>query len=842
MSGHKEPISNKILNLIDAAGSTATAIHSYNKTVNGEDLATAEIMLKREKFLTDIDNNLYSASSQKALKGIESLFYGNSKTGTSGFFKDQLNGMDYELYQQDTDAMIAEMLSVEYLSKNYGMTESHAQRFIDEYGSTITAEANQRTQTNTFLSMQTQLGTDQKSYTALMAETGNSVTEQWTLSKDHYYENGGPSWDITGEFNPDRIENKLQFGYDWSISAGKKIVDSGLTTIGMTIGEIVRLSLEKYDTAMSEMGDGSNISNATIIGNRGEFEKYIRSYISQQSGFAHDESESKYLTASVILADVYKNGKIIDSNSLNKVITDCKLDKTNTYDLSMINKLELDIADLNERTTKAVSQPSIMYPSFFSDYLLDPRKTADDCKEALSSMYNAGEIDDATYGELSEMVKNRTNPFIDDANYIIEAVKAGLSGTDMSPYLESKLKSDPSFYKQIYNRCLSNPKWSHDERKSFIDGIVADFKSEDMATTINDMLTASFGKATGYSFVIEFSDDTSIYDLRTDYYNGNNANLLRPQYAKQIETSIINGQFSSEQELVDSVSALFNNGKKYDELNAYEKNEVMFNIAIVGLGSMEFGRLSNKLDALYGDEAHNIRQVDLYGVGAGGVDEQGIVYYLDENDQLYMGQIPFTSEERNSIFSSDSEYGVQIYKGDIKNFKVIDVKPAKKTDPIVEEYSEEKASDGKDYSLLGLASKVGQAASATSAGVSVGSIGETQEALGVSEVSRNQTVSKEEQEASEQAVDAYWEEKNNKSWTLGKLWQGITDGIAKAFSSDDGGVSEAFELSKISEEAKSSVEKSKVTTEQQKIFFGALNSLLHSTSNSRKNDYTYEIK
>lgn len=839
MGYNDESLSVKINRFANAIGSTASSI--YESKVQ-KDMRMQEITLQRARYLDNLDANVYSASSQKALKGIESLFYGNSKTGTNGFFKDQLNGMDYELYQQNTDAMIAETLSIEYLSKNYGMTESHAQRFIDEYGSTITAEANQRTQTNTFLSMQTQLGSDMAAFTTLQANGGTSALEQYQNIVKHYNDVGGSSWDITGTYNPEKIENRLSFGYEWSISTGKKIVDSGLTTIGMTTEEIVRLALEKYDTAMSEMGDESNISNATIIGNRGEFEKYIRSYISQQSGFAYDESESRYLTASNIVAEVYQAGKYIDNEKFNEIVKDCKLDEANAYDLAMINKLKLNISDLNEKTVKNASQPSIMYPSFFSDYLLNPRKTADDCMSALGNMYLNQEIDDATYGELSEMVKNRTNPFIDDANYIIEAVKAGLYGTDMSPYLESKLKSDPSFYKQIYNKCLSNPVWSSEERKLFIDGIVADFESEDMANTINDMLTDSFGKATGYSFVIEFSDDTSIYDLRADYYNGNNANLLRPEYAKQIETSIINGHFSSEQDLVDSVSALFNNGKKYDELNAYEKNEVMFNIAIVGLNSMEFGRLSNKLDALYGDEAHNIRQVDIYGVGAGGVDEQGIVYYLDENDQLYIGEIPFTSEERNSIFRSDSEYGVLIYEGDIKNFKVIDVKPTEKVDTIVEEYSEEKASEEKDYSLFGLASKVGQAASATSAGVPVGSIGETQEALNVSEESQKQTVSKEEQEASQQAVDAYWEEKNNKSWTIGKLWQGITDGIAKIFSSDDGGVSEAFELAKVSEEAKSSVEKSKVTTEQQKIFFGALNSLLHSTSNSRKNEYTYEIK
>ena len=842
MPYYNETATDKIRNLIGEAGNTAKTIASHIDNKNGTSLASKQLQLQRAQYLQDLDNKVYSTSAKKALTGIESMLYGNSKTGAVGFFETQLNDMNYEGYEANTQSMLDNTLTVEYLTENFGMTEGHASKFIEEYGDTISAEASQRTQTNMWLSMTNQLGTDQKSFSALCAETGGSVTEQYEKVKEHYIENGGPSWDSTGEYNPDKIETKLSFGYNWSISASKRIVDSGLTTIGMTTEDLVREAMSIYDTSMADMGDGSYLSNATIQSNREQFENYIRSYISQRSGYAYDESESRYLTASNIVAEVYQAGKYIDSEKFNEIMNDCKLDEANAYDLAMINKLKLNISDLNEKTVKNASQPSILYPSFFSDYLLNPRKTADDCNSALAIMYNANEIDDATYGELSEMVKNRTNPFIDDANYIIEAVKAGLSGTDMSHYLESKLKSDPSFYKQIYNRCLSNPGWSHDERKSFIDDIVADFESEDMATTINDMLTYSFGKATGYSFVIEFSDDTSIYDLRTDYYNGNNANLLRPQYAKQIETSIINGHFSSEQDLIDSVSALFNNGKKYDELNAYEKNEVMFNIAIVGLNSMEFGRLSNKLDALYGDEAHNIRQVDIYGVGAGGVDEQGIVYYLDENDQLYIGEIPFTSEERNSIFSSDSEYGVQIYKGDIKNFKVIDVKPVKKTDPIAEEYSEEKASEAKDYSLAGVASKIGQAASATSAGVSVGSIGETQEALHVSEVSRKQTVSKEEQEASQQAVDAYWEEKNNKSWTLGKFWQGLTDGIAKIFSSDDGGVSEAFELSKISEEAKSSVEKSKVTTEQQKIFFGALNSLLHSTSNSRKNDYTYEIK
>lgn len=839
MGYNDESLSTKLNRFASAVGGAATAFYTNKQET---DLKKQELMLQRAKYLDNLDTNVYNASAQKALKGIESMFYGNAKTGTNGFFQNQLNAMDYELYQQGTDAMIAETLSVEYLSKNYGMTESHAQRFIDEYGSTITAEANQRTQTNSFISMQNQLGSDMKAFTTLQANGGTSALEQYQNIVNHYNDVGGSSWDITGTYNPEKLENRLSFGYEWSISAGKKIVDSGLTTIGMTTEEIVRLSLEKYDTAMSEMGDGSNISNATISGNRGEFEKYIIRYISQQSGFAYDESESKYLTASVILADVYKNGKIVDSNSLNEVITDCKLDKNNVYDLSMINKLELDIADLNERTTNAVSQPSIQYPSFYSDYLLNPHKTNDECLAALKKMYTEGQIDDATHKELEQAIENRSNPFISEVNGIVEAVKAGLIGSELSPYLDYKLKSDPGFYKQIYNTCLTNPDWTPTEKKEYINGIVADFNSEKVATTINDMLTFSFGKATGYSFVIEFSDDTNINDLRYDYYNGNNANLLRPEYAKQIETSLINGNFSSEQALVDSVSALFNNGKKYDELNAYEKNEVMYNIAIVGLNSMEFGRLSNKLDALYGDEAHNIRQIDIYNYGAGGVDEQGIVYYLDENDQLYMGQIPFTSETRNTIFGSNSEYGITVYPADIKDFKSIDVKLVKKTDPVVEEYSEEKASEEMDYSLMGVASKIGQAASATSAGVSVGSIGETQEALDVSEVSRKQTVSKEEQEASEQAVDAYWEEKNNKSWTIGKLWQGITDGIAKAFSSDDGGVSEAFELSKISEEAKDSVEKSKVTTEQQKVFFGALNSLLHSTSNSRKNDYTYEIK
>lgn len=832
-------LSDRILNLTNAA---SNAVNQAASSYQNRKYQTEQIALQKAKYLQGLDDNVYSASADKALKGIESMFYGNSKTGVNGFFKDQLNDSNYENYELSTTTMLDSTLSVDYLMKNYGMTASHAERFINDYSDTIRGEAIQRTQTNTWMAMSSYLGADQESYTALMAETGTSVTEQWTLSKDHYYENGGPSWDITGEHNPDRIENKLNFGYNWAISSGKTIVDSGLTTIGMTTEELVELAMGKFDEAMSEMGDGSNLSNATISASRTEYEKYIRSYISQQSGFAYDESDSKYLTASVVFADAYENGRYIDDETFNNLIKDCNLDETNVYDLAMINKLKLEIATLNEKTIKSASDPSINYPSFYNDYLLNPLKTNDDCKAELSSMYIAHEIDEATYNELLGLVESRNNPFIEEANGIIDAVRAGLVGTEFSPYLEYKLKSDPGFYKQIYNTCLSNPDWGPNERRDYISGIVADFNSEEVATKINDMLTYSFGEATGYSFVIGFTDDTNIYDLRAEYYSGNNNNLLRPEYAEQIESAIINGQFSNKDDLLDSVSALLNGGKKYDELNAYEKNELMFNVAIVGLNSMEFGRLSSKLDALYGDEDYNIRQIDIYGYGAGGVDEEGNVYYLTEDDQLYIGKIPFTKETYNAMFGSKSEYGIQIYPSEINSFKSIDVKPQEKTDPVVEEYAEDKAEKAKDNSWLGLASKVGQAAMATSAGVPVGSLNEGHEATALSEKSREQSINIEKEKASEEAVDDYWSEKNKDSWTLGNLWQRVAQGVSNFFSADDGGLSDAFALAKKSEEAKKTVTEKKVTTEQQKIFYGALNSLRNTTVSKSKDIPTYETK
>ena len=209
MAYNDESLSDKILRLTNTVSGT---IQNVASSYQNRTYQTEQLNLQKAKYLYELDNNVYTASSKKALAGIESMFYGNTKTGVNGFFKDQLNDSNYENYEASTSAMLDETLSVDYLMKNYGMTAGHAEKFINEYSDQIRGEANQRTQTNTWMAMSSYLGADQESYTALMAETGNSVTEQWALSKENYYANGGPSWDITGEYNPDKIENKLQFG------------------------------------------------------------------------------------------------------------------------------------------------------------------------------------------------------------------------------------------------------------------------------------------------------------------------------------------------------------------------------------------------------------------------------------------------------------------------------------------------------------------------------------------------------------------------------------------------------------------------------------------------------
>ena len=153
-------LSDRILNLTNA---TSNAVNQVSSSYQNRKYQTEQLALQKAKYLQGLDNNVYTTSAQKALKGIESMFYGNSKTGVNGFFKDQLNDSNYEGYELSTTTMLDSTLSVDYLMKNYGMTASHAERFINDYSDTIRGEAMQRTQTNTWMAMSSYLGADQKS-------------------------------------------------------------------------------------------------------------------------------------------------------------------------------------------------------------------------------------------------------------------------------------------------------------------------------------------------------------------------------------------------------------------------------------------------------------------------------------------------------------------------------------------------------------------------------------------------------------------------------------------------------------------------------------------------------
>lgn len=675
MSGHKEPISNKILNLIDAAGSTASAIHSYNKTVNGEDLATAEIMLKREKFLTDIDNNLYSASSQKALKGIESLFYGNSKTGTNGFFKDQLNDMDYELYQQGTDAMIAETLSVEYLSKNYGMTESHAQRFIDEYGSTITAEANQRTQTNTFLSMQTQLGSDMAAFTTLQANGVTSALEQYQNIVKHYNDIGGSSWDITGTYNPDKLENKLSFGYNWSISASKRIVDANLGKNGITTEQIVENAMSIYDTSMADMGDGSHLSNATIQSNREQFENSIRTYISARSGQLYTESQDKARNLSNAYSSIILSGGYVDDAKFDELIADTGLSKDNAYDLSFIleiNKTRLASSSSSYGSGSSGynnSESNLAINNFYSNFYMNYQKTPDDCNAEIARMESSGQIDIIQGSKLREEVKNRNTFAIENYSLVESTVKDYLGLDANNKNLLIEVNNNPSFKNQIIRTLASHPEWDSDQVFKYGQQIAIDMQSDEIGKNIDNMLEIKFGDATGYSTEYNINTDNESQFMQ-DIYSGKYAYLLRPKYSEEIASSITRGVFSDEDKLEEAISQkMF--GKLYTELSAHEKNVLQVNIAYHSINAKKFSTLTSVLDNL-GKGNQDYRMVDIYGFGAGAI-SGNLAYFIDNSGYMNIGMFEVGDSNWESVHDNDGSYGIQIDASILKGMKRVNI-------------------------------------------------------------------------------------------------------------------------------------------------------------------------
>lgn len=361
MAYNNESVGDKILRLTNAMGSSATTIASSKANKN---LASKEIQLQREKYIYSLDNNVYTASAQKAYTGIENMFYGNEKTGKTGFFKNQLNNMDYETYDADTEAMLSRTLTVDYLTKNFGMTASHAERFIEENGDALKSEAMQRSQTNRFMSEVNQLGTDMDSFVALQAESGKSIEESWSSVEDHYDEIGGSSWDITGDYSPQKLQNKLEFGYDWSTSAAKAIVDSEIIKIGASTESMVEKALAIYDDSMGKMGDESNLSNATISSNRGQFETNIRNYISQQNKIAYDASSEKMVVAKRPIAEAIIEGKFISEDVVRDVLAKNGMDiDGNRYDsdnfyilMNSVSEHNNDLEDKSESNKMQVEQ------------------------------------------------------------------------------------------------------------------------------------------------------------------------------------------------------------------------------------------------------------------------------------------------------------------------------------------------------------------------------------------------------------------------------------------------------------------------------------------------------
>lgn len=671
MGFNDESLSDKILRLTDATSGALNQVVTGNYQTNA---AKSEYQLKKSKYLHDLDNNVYSTSAQKALTGINNLFYGNSKTGVNGFFKDQLNDMNYEGYEQGTTSMLENTLTADYLMKNYGMTATHAERFINEYADTITAEAMQRTQTNTWMAMTSQLGTDQKSYTALMAETGNSVTEQWTLSKDHYYENGGPSWDITGEFNPDRIENKLQFGYDWSISTGKTYVDTNLGKTGITFEQIVEGALGYFDNAMNEMGDGSNISNATISASREEFEKSIRSYISTQSGYMYTESQDKARNASNALVQIRLDGNYVDRKHFEELITDAGLSRDNVYDLNYILEFEETLfgaetkaasSSTATRVSGATPEENLELTQYYNNYFNDYGISNDECNEAIGMLEGTNAIDYYTANALRKELENRTTFVTQNYKTVEDTVKSYLNihlDDDTYNLIEHEIDK-PLFKRQIHRVLASHPEWTANDVVKYAEEVAISLQSKELSKEIDSMLEINFGEATGYVPEYSISDDDA-YTVRAGIYSGKYSHLLRPDVAEDITNAIYNEQFSSEKELENAVSLLIF-GKEYSEkLSNYEKNVIQSNIMYHSINSKEFKEVTDVLEKIdvVKDSNENYRMVDVYGFGAGAVAGDK-VYFIDNNGYLNVMVMEVGDDNWNNLHKNNDAYGVMLNPG-----------------------------------------------------------------------------------------------------------------------------------------------------------------------------------
>ena len=670
MAYNDESLSDKILRLTNTVSGTIQNVASSYQNRTSQ---TEQLNLKKAKYLYELDNNVYTASSKKALAGIESMFYGNTKTGVNGFFKDQLNDSNYENYEASTSAMLDETLSVDYLMKNYGMTAGHAEKFINEYSDQIRGEANQRTQTNTWMAMSSYLGADQESYTALMAETGNSVTEQWALSKENYYANGGPSWDITGEYNPDKIENKLNFGYSWSISTGKTYVDTNLGKTGITFEQIVDGALSYYDNAMSEMGDGSNISNATISASREEFEKFIRSYISTQSGNMYTESQDKARNASNAIAQIRLEGNYVDREHFEELIKDAGLSRENVYDLSYILSFEEALFGSETKSTTgstrvsgATPEENLEITQYYNNYFNDYGISTDECEEAINIMESTRAIDNYTANALRKELENRTTFVTENYSKVENTIRDYLQiNLDDATYalIEYEIENEPSFKRQIHRVLASHPEWDAKDLKKYAEEVAISMQSKEFSKEIDSMLEINFGEATGYAPEYSISDDDA-YTVRANIYSGKYSHLLRPDVSESITSAIYNEQFSSEKELENAVSLLIF-GKEYSEkLSNYEKNVIQANIMYHSINAKEFKEVTDvleKIDVLK-DENENYRMVDVYSFGAGAVAGDK-VYFIDNNGYLNVMVMEVGDSNWNALHKNNDAYGVMLNPG-----------------------------------------------------------------------------------------------------------------------------------------------------------------------------------
>lgn len=350
MPYYNETATDKIRNLIGEAGNTAKTIASHIDNKNGTSLASKQLQLQRAQYLQDLDNKVYSTSAKKALTGIEAILYGNSKTGAVGFFETQLNDMNYEGYEANTQSMLDNTLTVEYLAENFGMSEGHASKFIEEYGDTITSEATQRTQTNMWLSMTNQLGTDQNSFVNLAVSKGGSWHDVFQYIDDHYKSTGGTSWDVSRKYDTSSNEVKVEIASSLGVTNAKNWIDENITNPDINYEDLLNGGLDEWITVLSDADDGtSNIFQAVIGSGKDTLKAQLIEYIAQQAGIATKVSADKQTGVNSFLATATINSKPVSREEFDKVCEEAGLSADNSFDKAYMEESWLQQATRNAK-------------------------------------------------------------------------------------------------------------------------------------------------------------------------------------------------------------------------------------------------------------------------------------------------------------------------------------------------------------------------------------------------------------------------------------------------------------------------------------------------------------